>query len=176
MTRSRSDVRSTVVRFFVRVGSPRLLRPSVFSFCFSCSTTSSRASKRASQSCRYCSIHAVSPPAGAGPACRSARDRLLGGHEAGLLQDAHVLLHARERHVEPVGELGDRSVGPAEPLENAAPSGVRERGERGIEASAKSEPSVHYVRPTAARRKGGCVDVASRERGRSTGDAEEGIR
>jgi hypothetical protein len=40
-----------------------------------------------------------------------------------------VLLHARERHVEFLGKLRDRSVGSSELLQNASPRGVRERGE-----------------------------------------------
>ena len=45
-----------------------------------------------------------------------------------------MLLHAREGHVELLGKLRDRSIRTSELLQNAAPSGVRERGERGIEA------------------------------------------
>src|SRR6185295_2568385 len=58
---------------------------------------------------------------------------LLRGHEPGLLQDADVLLHARERHVELLGQHRDRCIATSELLENAAPGGIRERGERGIE-------------------------------------------
>src|SRR5205085_7350626 len=59
---------------------------------------------------------------------------LLRGDEPGLLQNADVLLHARERHVEPLGKVRDRSVGSSEPLQNATPRGVRERGERCIKS------------------------------------------
>src|SRR4029450_916526 len=45
-----------------------------------------------------------------------------------------VLLHARESHVELLGKLRDRSVCTSELLQNAASGGVRERGERGIQA------------------------------------------
>jgi hypothetical protein len=45
-----------------------------------------------------------------------------------------VLLHARERHVELLGEVRDRSVCTSELLQNAASGGIRERGERVIEA------------------------------------------
>jgi hypothetical protein len=44
-----------------------------------------------------------------------------------------VLLHARERHVELLGKVRDRSVASSELLQNATPRGVRERGERSIE-------------------------------------------
>src|SRR3954467_12261614 len=59
---------------------------------------------------------------------------LLRGDEPRLLQDADMLLHAREGHVERLGEIRDRNVCTAELLQNAASRGVRERGERGIEA------------------------------------------
>ena len=59
---------------------------------------------------------------------------LLSGDEPRLLQDADMLLHAREGHVELFGKVGDRSVCSPELLQNAASGGVRERGERGIEA------------------------------------------
>src|SRR5580698_1182936 len=59
---------------------------------------------------------------------------LLRCDEPRLLQDADMLLHAREGHMELLGKLRDRSVRTAELLQNAASGGVRERGERGIEA------------------------------------------
>src|SRR5262249_46168429 len=86
---------------------------------------------------------------------------LLRGDEPGLLQDADVLLHAREGHVEPLGKVRDRSVGTAEPLHNAASGGVRERGERGIEAGLRM--LNHLVQYTSAR-------------GSMQGEAERGLR
>src|SRR6185503_14563790 len=62
---------------------------------------------------------------------------LLRGDKPGLLQDADVLLHAREGHVEFFGKVRDRSVCTSELLQNAASGGVRERGERGIEAGSR---------------------------------------
>src|SRR5689334_17310456 len=50
------------------------------------------------------------------------------------LQHAHMLLHAREGHMELSGEVGDRSLGAAELLEHAAPGGIRQRGEGSVEA------------------------------------------
>src|SRR4030095_3453825 len=71
---------------------------------------------------------------------------LLRGDEPGLLQDADVLLHAREGHVEPLGKVRDRSVGTSELLQNAASGGIRDRGERGIEAGSHIlNHSVQYV-------------------------------
>src|SRR5689334_6219066 len=60
---------------------------------------------------------------------------LLRGDESGLLQDADVLLHPRERHPEFLGKVRDRGVGTAELLENAASCGIRESGKRVIEPS-----------------------------------------
>src|SRR4029079_13199304 len=59
---------------------------------------------------------------------------LLGDDEPRLLQDADMLLHAGEGHVELLGQVRDRSVCAPKLLQNAASGGVRERGERGIEA------------------------------------------
>src|SRR5262249_3108429 len=78
--------------------------------------------------CRLCLKSARAELAGSHP------PHLLRGDEPGSLQDADVLLHAREGHVEPLGKLRDRSVGASELLQNAAPSCVRESGERGIQA------------------------------------------
>src|SRR5215467_7349458 len=49
---------------------------------------------------------------------------LLRGDEPNLLQDADVLLHAREGHMELLGKVRDRSVGTSELLQNAASSGI----------------------------------------------------
>src|SRR5262245_34822386 len=50
------------------------------------------------------------------------------------LQDANMLLHAREGHMELSGEVCDRSVGAGELFQHAAPGRVRQRGERSVEA------------------------------------------
>src|SRR5262249_2245196 len=78
---------------------------------------------------------------------------LLRGDEPGPLQDADVLLHAREGHVELHGEVRDRSVCTSELLQNAASGGVRERAERGIEAG--SFILNHWVQDQT-RRTGAC--------------------
>src|SRR5262249_19346776 len=72
-------------------------------------------------------------PAGAQPPGPHAPG-LLRGDDPRLLQNADVLLHARERHVELLGKVRDRSVGSSELLQNATPRGVRERGERSIKS------------------------------------------
>jgi membrane peptidoglycan carboxypeptidase len=59
---------------------------------------------------------------------------LPGGDEPRMLQHADVLPHARQGHVEPVGQFGDRGVRTSQLLQDATPGGVRERGERGVEA------------------------------------------
>src|SRR5262245_33829474 len=48
-----------------------------------------------------------------------------------------MFLHAREGHVELEGKVRDRSVGTSELLQDAASGGVRERGERSVEAGAR---------------------------------------
>ena len=70
--------------------------------------------------------------AGADSAGPDAAD-LLGDDESRLFEDADVLPHAGEGHVEPVGEVRDRGVLTAELLENTASRGVRQRRKRGIE-------------------------------------------
>src|SRR5262245_34224305 len=62
-------------------------------------------------------------------AARAHATDLFGLHEAGQLEHADVLLHAREGHVELVGEIGDGGIAARELVENAAASGVGERGE-----------------------------------------------
>ena len=59
---------------------------------------------------------------------------LLGRDKPGVLENTHVLLHAGERHVEPIGELGDRGLRPAELLKHPAPRRVRQCRERGVES------------------------------------------
>src|SRR5262249_31857457 len=66
--------------------------------------------------------------------------------EPRLLEEADVLLHTREGHLELVGKIRDRSVGTPELLQNAASGGVRERGERGIEAGRRIlNHTVQYI-------------------------------
>src|SRR5262245_32269351 len=133
-TSSRSDFRSTVVRFFVG-GSISLVASidSLLPFQFVDNLL---------QLVEACVAELAVPleprrlflqSARAEPAGPHAPD-LLGGDEPGILEDADVLLHAREGHVELLGQIRDRSVGTSELLQNAASGGVRERGERAIEA------------------------------------------
>lgn len=55
----------------------------------------------------------------------------LGGDEPRLFQHVDRLLHAREGHVEPLGERRNRRVRPPEVLEHPASRGVGECAERG---------------------------------------------
>src|SRR5215208_3496500 len=75
---------------------------------------------------------------------------LLGRHEPRPLQDADVLLHPRQGHMELVGKGRDRRVPTPELLKDAASGGVRERGERGVESAARilNHP-VQYAPPCA---------------------------
>src|SRR6185312_2605720 len=68
---------------------------------------------------------------------------LLRGHEPRLLQDADVLLHAREGHAEPLGKVGDRGIRIPELLQHAAPGDIGERGERCVEAGLIVNHMVH---------------------------------
>src|SRR3954470_20676186 len=134
-TSSRSDFRSTVVRFFMGVGSPPLVASIdlLLPFQFLDNVVQLVEARGPELVVPLDPRRLFLQPARAELAGPHAPD-LLRGDEPGLLQDADVLLDAREGHAKPVGEVGDRSVGPPELLEDAAPGGVRERVERGIEA------------------------------------------
>src|SRR5882724_10557830 len=132
---SRSDFRSTVVRFFMGVGSLSLpasidlLLP--FQFFDNFVQLVEACVPELAVPLDPCRLFLQSARAErAGP---HASD-LLRGDEPRLLQHADMLLHAREGHVELLGKVRDRSVCTPELLQNAASGGVRERGERGIEA------------------------------------------
>ncbi len=147
MTSSRSDFRSTVVRSFLAAGSPSLLATIDLLLPF-------QLRDNLVQRVEACVPELAVPldpcrlflqPAQAEPAGPHAPD-LLRGDEPRLFQDAHMLLHAREGHVELLGKLRDRSVGTPELLQNAASGGVRERSERGIDAGPRIlNHMVQYV-------------------------------
>ncbi len=133
-TTSRSETRSTVVEGFTRVGSLSLWTASTFSFRFISSTTSvERIEARGPELAIALDpgdLFIQSPrsqPAGAHP------PQLPRGDEPRLLQDAHVLLHARQGHPEPAGEVRDGRISPPELLQDAAAGDVRQRGKRGFE-------------------------------------------
>src|SRR5262249_23416285 len=137
-TSSRSDFRSTVVRFFIGVGSLSflasidLLLPLEFLDNL----------VQLVESCVPALAIPLDPRRLVLQSARADRARphapdLLRGDEPGLLQDTDVLLHAREGHVELEGKVRDRRVGTAELLHHAASGGVRERGERGIEVGCR---------------------------------------
>src|SRR5262249_42071805 len=80
----------------------------------------------------------------------------LGADEPSLLQDADMLLDAREGHVEPLGKIRDRSISTPELLQDAASGGVRERGERGIDSGpSRLNHMVQYVNTPVGGRQGG---------------------
>src|SRR4051812_44511344 len=134
-TSSRSDFRSTVVWFFMGVGSLSLLASIVHLLPFQfldnlVQLAEARLPELAvPRDPRRLFIQSARTQL-AGP---HATD-LLGGDQPGLLQDADVLLHAREGHVELPGQVRDRSVSTSELLQDSASRDIRERGERGIEA------------------------------------------
>src|SRR5262245_22814680 len=74
----------------------------------------------------------VLEPAGAHPAVPHPSD-FLGRHETGSFEDRHVLLHAREGHLEAGSQIADRGVPAPEALEDATASRVGQRRERSIE-------------------------------------------
>src|SRR5262245_39778499 len=135
-TSSRSDLRSTVARFFMRVDSLFLFASIDLLLLFQFLDNLFQLVKA-----RVPELvvpleprHLFLQSARADLAGPHAPD-LLRGDEPGLLQDADVLLHAGEGHVELLGKVRNRSVGTPELLQNAASRDVRERGEGGIEAS-----------------------------------------
>src|ERR1700722_17563747 len=134
-TSSRSDFRSTVVRFFMGVGLLSLLASIdhllPFQFLNNLVQLVEACVPELAVPLDPCRLFLQSAQAElAGP---HAPD-LFRGDEPHLLQDANVLLHAREGHVELPGKVRDRSVCTPELLQNAPSVGVRERGERGIQA------------------------------------------
>src|SRR3954469_5230291 len=135
VTSSRSDVRSTVVPLFMGAGSLSLLASIdlllPLQFLDNLVQLVEACGPELAVPLDPCRLFVQSAqPERAGP---HAPD-LLRGHEPRLLQDADVLLHAREGHVELLGQVRDRRVCPPELLENAASGGVGERSERGVEA------------------------------------------
>src|SRR4051794_35012518 len=133
-TSSRSDLRSTVVGLFIGAGSfSRLVSIDfllAFQFLDNLVQLVETYVPELAISLDPCRLFVQAAEADlAGP---YAPD-LLRGDEPRLLQDADMLLHARQCHVKFLGKLRDRSVCTPELLQNAAPGGVRERGERGIE-------------------------------------------
>src|SRR5262245_7377315 len=146
-TSSRSDFRSTVVRFFIGVALLSLLASIDLLLPF-------QFLDNLVQLVEACVPEPVIPLEPGRFFLQSARAELAGphatdllrGHEPGLLQDADVLLHAREGHVELLGKVRDRSVGTSELLQNAASRGIRERSERDIEVCSQTlNHSVQYI-------------------------------
>src|ERR1700722_12228889 len=134
MTSSRSDFRSTVVRFVMEPASLSFPAPIGFLFPFQFLDNPVQLVEAcgpelavALDPCRFLLQPAPAEPAGPHP------PDLLRGDEPRPLQHADMLLHARQRHVELVGKLRDRRILTPKLLQHAAPGGVRERGERGIE-------------------------------------------
>src|SRR5262245_42397560 len=146
-TSSRSDFRSTVVRFFIGVASLSFLASIDLLLPF-------QFLDNLVQLVEACIPELAIPLDPGRRFLQSARADLAGPHapdllrgdEPRLLQDTDVLLHAREGHVELHGKARDRSVCTPQLLQNAASSGVRERGERGIEASFRIlNHAVQYI-------------------------------
>src|SRR6188768_3943857 len=124
-TSSRSDFRSTIVRFFMGVGSLSFLASIDLLFPF-------QFLDNLVQLVEPCVPELAVPLDPCRLFIQSAQAELAGPHapdllrhdEPGLLQDADVFLHAREGQVELVGKLRDRRVGTPELLQNTASGGV----------------------------------------------------
>src|SRR5919202_2636633 len=144
-TSSRSDFRSTVVRFFIGVASLSLLASIDLLLPF-------QFLDNLVQLVEACVPELAIPLDPGRLFLQSARADLAGPHapnllrpdEPGLLQDDNVLLHAREGHVERLGKIRDRRVCAPELLQDAASGGVREGGERGVETRRILNHLVHY--------------------------------
>src|SRR3954465_2639512 len=111
-TSSRSDFRSTMVRFFIGMASLSLLSSIdlllPFQFLDNLVQLVEACVPELAVPLEPCRLFLHSGRAElAGPHA----PKLLRGDEPGLLQDADVLLHAREGHVELLGKVRDRSVG-----------------------------------------------------------------
>src|SRR3954451_20699513 len=137
-TSSRSDVRSTAVEFFMEVGSLSLLASIDLLLLFQLLDNLVQLVEACVPElampfdpCRLFGKAAEAKPAGP-----HAPD-LLRRDEPRLLQDADMLLHAREGHVDLLGKVADRGIRTPEVLQNAASGRIRECGERGIEAGAR---------------------------------------
>src|SRR5215831_12033769 len=124
-TSSRSDFRSTVVRFSIGVASLSFLATIDLLLPF-------QFLDNPVQLVEACVPELAIPLDPGRLFLQSARADLAGPHapdllrgdEPDLLQDADVLLHAREGHMELLGKVRDRSVGTSELLQNTASSGI----------------------------------------------------
>src|SRR4029453_12224610 len=149
-TSSRSDFRSTVVRFFMGAGSLSLLASIdlllPFQFLDNLVQLVEPCLPELAVPLDPCRLFIQSTQAKL--AVPHAPD-LLRGDEPRLLQDADVLLHAREGHAELLGQVRDGGVSAPELLQNATSGGVRERGEGGIEVgTCILNHVVHYIART----------------------------
>src|SRR5262249_28644778 len=131
-TSSRSDLRSTAVRFMA-AGLPSL--PSGI-----CLLLVFQVLDNLVQRIEACAPEFGGPLGPGGLFFPRAHGNPAGSDAAGLfssdercpLQHANMFLHAREGHMELSGEVRDRCVGEAELLQHAAPGRVRQRGERSV--------------------------------------------
>src|SRR6476620_935392 len=155
-TTSRSDFRSTVVRFFTGPGSLPIL-------AFIALLLSGQFRDNVVQLVEAF-IPALAVPleprrlflqSSRAQLARPHAPDLLRGDEPRLLQNADVLPHDRERHLERLGKFRDRSVGSSELLQNATPRGVRQCGERNIKSARRIlNHMVQYLARTLAACKG----------------------
>ena len=136
MTTSRSDFRSTVVSFFIGGSLSSCVHRFLLLFQFLDHLVELVEARAPQLAIAVDPRRDLVEPALAERARPHAAD-LRRRDEPGMLQHADVLLHAGERHVEPLGEVRDRRIRPPELLQHAAPRGIRQRGERGVERAAE---------------------------------------
>src|SRR6185437_6308216 len=163
-TSSRSELRSAVVRFFPEAESLSFLAAIDLFLLFQfLDNLVQRVEARGPElAVPLDPGHLLLQAAQAEPAGPHASD-LLRGHQPCPLQDADVLLHAREGHVELLGKVRDRRVCTPELLQNAASGRIRERGEGGVETGLTIlNHMVQYVaRELSARKADGACSVSA---------------
>src|SRR5215813_4962300 len=86
--------------------------------------------------------------------------------EPRLLEDADVVLHAREGHVELLGQVRDRRFRATQLLEDAPTGDVRQHGERGIEVGIRIQNHLVQYLTTGFRDMQGRAISSTRSRGR----------
>src|SRR3954471_23193671 len=148
-TSSCSDVRSIVVRSVVVVASAAL-RVSIVPLLPSslCDDLLQHVEPRVPQPALLLDPRGLVLESPRAEPARPHPPDLLGRDELGVLQHGDVLPHARQGHVECLGQIRDRRVATPEPLQDATPGGIRQRREGGIESTIGIlNHLVQYVTP-----------------------------
>src|SRR5262249_17838100 len=142
-TTSRSDLRSAEVGCLAPAGSLLSTIVSVLAFQFVDDLVQRIEARRPHAAVALKPGPPPLPPAPAHAAGAHA-PCLLGCDQTSLLQHADVLLHARQRHLEALGQLCDRGVLAPELLDHAAPGRVGQRGEGDVKTGWILNHKVQY--------------------------------